>query len=449
MPFPLPPRVVQTARRLLWVAALAGLMPQGRSIAAEGPKVALKLFAEGFTSPLVLAELPDKDASFLVLDQPGLLHRVSHSGKLSPQPFLDLRDRMIQVRPAFEERGALGLALHPGFKTNGRFFVTYNAKLRSSAPQDWDSTLIVAEFRAAGPDFLAADPASEKIILQIDKPAFNHNGGCLAFGPDGFLYISVGDGGEGNDVGKGHGPNGNGQDTSVLLGKILRLDVDHGAPYSVPQDNPFVKSGGRPEIYAYGLRNPWRISFDRGGSHELFAADVGQGLFEEVDIITKGGNYGWRLREGFHGFDPQNSNKVPDATPRVAADGTPLQDPAFEYKNLNGFRKDADAYGISITGGFVYRGKAIPELQGKYVFGDWSRNFVLPDGTVLVASRPPDGRGPWAVGPLDLASHRKGALKAFVISVGQDAEGELYFMTNASNQASGKSGRIWKLVPAE
>lgn len=450
---PVNPMLNSSARRNLarWAVSnlfiLAGAATLALSTQAQD-KVTLKAFAAGFVAPMEIKSIPGS-SDFLVVDQAGAIFRVAKDGMVSSKPFLDLKPKMVAVRQGFDERGVLGLALHPKFSQNRRFFVAYSAPLRADGPAGWDHTMHISEFKANDARASGAEVDSEKVVMKIDKPAFNHNGGALAFGPDGFLYISVGDGGDGNDTGKGHGPNGNGQDTQVLLGKILRIDIDSGSPYGVPKDNPFVNGGGRPEIFAYGLRNAWRMSFDTGGSHELFAADVGQTMFEEVNIIVKGGNYGWRMKEGLIGFNPAKPNEPPATVPAMAADGKPFVDPAFGYKNKNGYRTDPEAYGTSITGGFVYRGKAIPSLAGRYIFADWSSNFGVADGIILVATRPKSGSGPWDVRPLDLVSHPGGKVKLFVVSMGQDADGEVYVMTNGSNQVTGKSGKVWKLVKAE
>jgi len=416
--------------------------------ATEGtPGIGLKSVAEGFTSPTALLTLDDGSGRLLVADQIGVVSVLSKDGAKAEQPFFDVRSRLAQLKEAFDERVLLGLALHPRFKETRKVYLSYSAPLRSQAPADWDNTLRVAEFKVLGNDAARVDPESERVLLEIDKPYFNHNGGCIAFGPDGYLYASVGDGGNANDEGKGHSPQGNGQDTTVLLGKILRIDVDKGNPYAIPADNPFADGKkGRPEIFAYGMRNAWRISFDRGGSHELFAGDVGQTMYEEVDIIVKGGNYGWNLREGFHCFNAKDVLHPQDDCPKVGASGEPLLDPALEYKNINGHRKDPEARGISITGGYVYRGKALPQLEGKYVFGDWSRNFVLPDGVLFVASRPGSpAEKSWTLKPLELASPQK--IGAYVVAFGQDAEGELYVLTNGRNMITGNTGKVYKLAP--
>jgi glucose/arabinose dehydrogenase len=362
------------------------------------------------------------------------------------KPFLDLRGKLTN-KVDFDERGLLGLALHPRFQETKRFYVYYSAPRRASAPADWDHTSHVSEFKVSQNNPLEADPASERIILQIDEPFFNHNSGRMAFGPnDGFLYIATGDGGNSNDQGK-RPPQGNAQNRDTLLGKILRIDVNKGNPYGIPTDNPFADGkNGRPEIFAYGLRNPWGISFDRGGTHQLFAAEVGQTRFEEINIIVKGGNYGWNIREALECFNPKDPQKPLQDCPKVGALGEPLIEPIAAYKNANGFRNDPEALGTSITGGYVYRGKALPQLNGQYIFADWSRNFVVAMGTVLVAKPPGSGNGKWTIEPLDLATHPKGALKAFAVALGEDADGELYIMTNASNGLRGKTGKIHKLV---
>ena len=409
--------------------------------------VGLKLVAEGFTSPTTLAPLDDGSGRLLVADQIGVIYVLARDGAKAEQPFFDVRSRLTKLNEGFDERGLLGLALHPHFKENRKVYIEYSAPRRDSAPADWDNTLHISEFKVAADDAARVDPASERVLLEIDKPYFNHNGGCIAFGPDGYLYISVGDGGNANDEGRGHSPQGNGQDTSVLLAKILRIDVDKGNPYAIPSDNPFADGKkGRPEIFAYGMRNAWRISFDRGGNHELFAGDVGQTMFEEVDIIVRGGNYGWNIREGFHCFNRQDPLHPTEDCAKVGASGEPLLDPVLEYKNINGHRKDPEGRGISVTGGFVYRGRALPQLQGKYVFGDWSRNFALPDGVLFAATRPAaPGDKKWTLEPLELDSPKK--IGAFVVAFGQDAEGELYVMTNGRNGLTGNTGKVYKLVP--
>ena len=432
-------------------ACLLVFKPIGASADEAKPAVALKQVAEGLTSPVVLTPLEDGSGRLLLVDQVGTVHVMKKDGTLADTLFLDARSRLAKLNEGFDERGLLGLALHPRFAENRRISIAYSAPLRDNSLQlaKWDNTLTISEFKVMENDRAQVDATSERVLLQIHKPWFNHNGGCLAFGPDGFLYISVGDGGNGNDTGRGHTAGlGNGQDTSTLLGKILRIDVDQGDPYAIPSDNPFANAEkGRPEIYAYGLRNSWRMSFDRGGSHELFAAEVGQTMFEEVNLIVNGGNYGWNVREGFHCFDPKAPNKPPEDCAKVDASGQPFIDPILEYKNINGFKRDPEAKGISVTGGYVYRGKALPPLTGKYIFGDWSRNWALPDGALFVASPPASGDSKrWTLDPLELASGKVGA---YITAFGQDADGELYVLTNGKNALTGKTGKVFKLVKAD
>ena len=419
---------------LLAAAVLSGSMLG--TMAA--PAITLEKVAEGFVSPTTLVSEPG--GALLVADQVGVIYKVKDGVS---EPWFDLTSKLTKLRNAFDERGLLGFALHPQFAQNGRFFVMYNAPLRSSAPKDWDSTLHLAEFKAEGG---VPKLDSEKVLLQIDKPDFNHNGGCIVFGPDdGHLYIGVGDGGTGNDKGKGHVPGGNGQDLNQHLGKILRIDVSKPGVAGIPNDNPFRDGKGKPEIYAWGMRNPWRISFDRE-TKMLFAADIGQDLYEEVDIIKKGGNYGWPIREGFHCFNQDAPRDTPDDCARTAKDGSPLLDPAFEYKSFRSFPRDPYALGISITGGYVYRGSAIKELQGKYVFADWSRNMGVADGVLYAATRVGKGAS-WAVEKLSPASHQ-GRIPMFFPAFGEDTSGELYVMSNDTSQLINKSGKVWKIVPA-
>ena len=449
--------------RLLTVALLAALLALASSqlaIAAEthaGSNIGLKLIAEGLNAPIVLVSIPDGSGRLLVADQAGAIYLLDRDGKKSEQPFLDLREKIVPLGKGMEERGLLGLALHPQFKSNRKFYVVYSAPLRTNAPPKWDHAERLSEFKTTGADFATADPASERIVLEIDEPDWNHNSGRLAFGPDGFLYWTVGDGGAFNDVGdvargRGHPPEGNGQKLDTLLGKVLRLDVDHGTPYGIPRDNPYADGKkGLPEIFAYGLRNPWGMSFDRGGKHDLIVVDVGQDRWEEINVIVNGGNYGWRLREGFDGFDPKKPLVAPTNAVTVGADGKPFVDPVFAYKTLRGRGTDPDSYGVTITGGYVYRGKAFPSLVGKYVFADWSRSMAIPDGTLLIATIPPEGSGAtrWTVQPLALKEFPNGRIKSFIWALGEDEEGELYVLANGINSVVNTRGKVFKLVPQE
>lgn len=432
----------------LCFASLLVAAPQ-RASAADQPAVALQQIAEGFVSPLNLVSLPDGSGRLLIADQVGTIHLLNKDGKLDEKLFLDLRPKLTKLNQGFDERGILGLALHPKFKSNRKLYIYYSAPRSSSAPTNWDHTSHLAEFTAAA-DFNSVDPTSERVLLKIDKPQANHNCGRIVFGPDGFLYIGTGDGGGANDNEFGHSsPQGNGQDTTVLLGKILRIDVNKGDTYAIPSDNPFADGKqGRAEIFAYGQRNPWGISFDRGGKHELFAVDVGQNLYEELNIIVKGGNYGWRVREAHVAFDPKKPNTPPTDAPKTDALGKPFIDPIAYYKHPARNKIDpTQLEGISVTGGYVYRGKAIKKLQGKYIFSDWSRTWALPDGVFFTATREGKGKNSkWNLDSLPITTTSGGKLGAYIVAMGEDDAGELYVMTNGRNSLTGQTGKVFKLV---
>jgi glucose/arabinose dehydrogenase len=263
---------------------------------------------------------------------------------------------------------------------------------------------------------------SEKILLRIGEPEMNHKGGQLAFGLDGYLYIGVGDGGGAGDQ---HQPIGNGQNKSTLLGKILRIDVDSGTPYGVPLDNPFIGQEGRDEIYAYGFRNPFRFSFDKP-TGRLLVADVGQDLWEEVDLIISGGNYGWRIMEGNHPYDPNLATNL-----NISLDS--LVYPIFEYSH---------DVGHSIIGGYVYRGSESPNAVGSYVFGDWSTSFLQPRGKIYYLTENPSGI--WNLNEFNL---KKGQpLNRFILGFGEDETGELYMLTSWATGSLLPSGEVWHIV---
>jgi glucose/arabinose dehydrogenase len=435
--------------------ALTVTRPTAAAEADAGSNIGLKLMVEGIGAPTALVSLPDGSGRLLLAEQNGVIHLLDRDGKKPERPFLDLRKKMVAINKGMEERGLLGLALHPQFSSNRKLYVVYSAPLRTNAPPKWDHAERLSEFKTADASFSTADPASERILLEIDEPDWNHNSGRIAFGPDGFLYMSVGDGGAPNDVGdtargRGHPPEGFAQNLQSLLGKVLRLDVDRGAPYGIPRDNPFADSKkGLPEIFAYGLRNPWGMSFDRGGKHDLILADVGQDRWEEINVIVNGGNYGWRLREGFDGFDPKSPRSAPTNAVAVGSDGKGFVDPVFTYKTLRGRGTDPEAYGVTITGGYVYRGKAFPSLVGKYIFADWSRSMAIPDGTLLVATIPSGhaAGARWTVEPLAVKNFPNGRIKSYIWALGEDADGELYMLANGMNSAFGTRGRVFKLVP--
>ncbi|MGE3311185.1 MAG: sorbosone dehydrogenase family protein [Limisphaerales bacterium] len=445
---------ILVALALAVALATLGIAATPTAAGAEAPQT-LRKIADGLVSPLNLLSL---DAErLLVADQIGLVHVLDRSGNRRPEPFLDIRPRLTRLRQGFDERGLLGFAFHPKFPGNRRVYAYYSAARSANCPTNWDHTSHISEFTVT-PDLARVDPASERLLLQVDQPYFNHNGGRLAFGSDGFLYVGIGDGGNANDEGFDRGPAGNAQDLTTLLGKFLRLDVDQSGadkPYGIPSDNPLVgKAPARPEIFAWGIRNPWGFSFDRGGARELFSADVGQGRYEEVSVIRKGGNYGWNQREGFHAFDPKKPVAIDATGVAIPSEVGGFVDPICEYRNLNTFPNEADAHGISVTGGYVYRGKALPHLQGRYVFGDWSQKFSVPEGRLLVATRPAgeaDGpaRRAWSVEPLPLEAFPNRNLGVYVLAFGEDAEGELYVLTTQRGGLIDRTGAVWKLVPAK
>lgn len=410
-------------------------------------RVGLELVAEGFNSPVQLSS-PEGDSRRFVVDRAGYIYILDENDERLDEPFLDLSDDIVELSESFDERGLLGLAFHPEFADNGRFYVYYSVPLRESAPQDWNHTSRISEFRVMEGDDEEetdpnrADPDSERILLEVDQPQFNHNAGSLAFGPDGYLYIALGDGGGASDVGLGHPPIGHGQDTTSLLGNILRLDVDRGWPgYAVPEDNPFAGNEvqGRPEIYAWGWRNPYRMSFDRGGDNHLYVATNGQALWEAVYEVDEPGNYGWNILEGTHCFDPENPEEPPEECERTGRLGEELQEPVIEYPHPDN-QGERDVAGISVIGGYVYRGESVPELEGNYVFGDWSLSFSEPRGQVLMAI-PDEGEGElWAL-------ERLAQLESYVLGFGEDSEGELYVLTTDNVGPTGETGQVHRIVP--
>jgi len=355
---------------------------------APAPRAAelrLSRVASGMERPVDLGA-PPGDARLFVVEQRGVI-RVIDRGRLLERPFLDLRS---VVGARGNEQGLLGLAFHPGYARNGLLFVDYT---------DLRGDTRVVRYRVSPRDPNQADPTSASELMHIEQPYENHNGGQVEFGPDGMLWIGMGDGGSGGD------PHGNGQNLGTLLGKLLRIDVDHGAPYAIPADNPFRdRPGARAEIWAYGLRNPWRFSFDEP-SGTLFIGDVGQNAYEEIDAVPyrRGGmNFGWNLKEGRHCY-LKNCERPG------------LTDPVLEYPH---------SQGMSVTGGFVYRGHAAPALVGTYIYGDyefgWIGGFRLRDGA---ATEPVRYRIPGGIHPS---------------SFGRDGAGELYVVD--------LSGRVFRIA---
>lgn len=548
---------------------LLGVLATLAARAAADDALNLVPVAGGMTAPIGMAHC--NDDRLFILEQRGKI-LIYKNGGILPTPFLDVSGKLVPPRAGFDERGLLGLAFHPDYASNGRFFIFYSAppdvttlvsfdeadiptgnsdftyagihfvggtvgdpgdpallasgtqcyrvpagttatvtlpsvfavlrlyfvhpaggaagtvqvfdaagtprggpvsskpatfqgdpanfisidqsaagikELRITAPAGNmvfadDLTLfvdqcksILAEYKVSAGDPDVADAASERVLLSFGKPQFNHNGGQLNFGPDGYLYASTGDGGAANDRAPGHNPTiGNSQDIHSFLGKFLRLDVDNGDPYGIPPDNPFVGVDGLDEIYAVGMRNPWRFSFDRGGTHQLFCSDVGQNQFEEVDIITLGGNYGWNIREGLHCFDPLNPNNPPPTCPDVGPNGDPLIDPLIEYGRTEG---------ISVTGGYVYRGSAFPALNGVYIFGDWSRSFGTPDGSLFRLHEASPGVWERRQFKIRIGAESGNRFGRFVSSFGEGPDGELYVCSQKQIGFGGTTGMIHRV----
>ena len=372
-------------------AGTAGAQEEAPATAPFDPDtfaVGFEPIATGFERPVHVADAGDGSGRLIVVEQPGRI-RVVRDGEVLAEPFLDIVEL---VNSEGNEQGLLSVAFHPDYEENGLFYVGYTAR-RATGDSVGDNT--VARYRVSADDPDRADSASGEILLAVPDPFRNHNGGLVMFGPDGYLYVGLGDGGSSGD------PEENAEDPDALLGKILRLDVDgaaDGEPYAIPPDNPFADGeGGAPEVWAYGLRNPWRFSFDRA-TGDLWIADVGQNAFEEVNVqpaASEGGeNYGWDLMEGTHCFEDEDC--------AATAEDQDLILPVAEY--------DHD-FGISVTGGYVYRGDAVPTLRGVYLYADF--------GTGLVWGLGRDAAGDWVTSdPVETGLNPS--------SFGEDEAGELY-----------------------
>jgi len=375
-----------------------------------GPAIRLKLrlVSKGFTSPIGMASPKDGTNRLFIIEQRGKI-KIIKNGTLLSTPFLDISSKIDNLNIGYSEKGLLGLTFHPDYKTNGRFFVYYSAPCTE---KEFDHKSVLAEYKVASSNFDIAN-THEEVLMEILEPESNHNGGCIQFGKDGYLYIGAGDGGGGGDE---HGTIGNGQNLNTLLGKILRIDVDSKHPYGIPADNPFVgKSDVKPEIYAYGLRNPWRFSFDRV-TGRLYCGDVGQNEWEETDIIEKGKNYGWRIMEGTHCYNPSSGCKT---------NGLAL--PVNEYSHETG---------ISICGGYMYRGLKFPSLHGYYIFGDWNgKLFYLKQ----------EKNASWIRGEIIFGDSNSNDIGAKLNSLGEDENGEVYLITQHLFGPRSPTGAIYQI----
>lgn len=383
---PLDIQVVEAFPRLEWPDELTG---RDQGLATD-------------VRPLVITGAGDASNRLFVANQTGVVMAFDNDPNVEQMAtFLDIRDRIHYRVPQENEEGLLGLAFHPKFKENGELFVYYTGAYEDEK----ERKSVISRFRVSKDDPNRVDPATEEVIMTIGQPFWNHNGGTIIFGPDGYLYIGLGDGGKRAD------PFDNAQNLSTLLGSILRIDVDRrdeGLAYAIPPDNPFVgRDDARGEIWAYGLRNVWRMAFDPP-TGLLWAADVGQDIWEEIDIIEKGGNYGWNLREGMHDFEPSG------APPAVEM--TDLIEPLWEYHH---------DVGKSITGGNVYRGPSMAELEGAYLYADFVSGRIWALWYDQETKRVTANRAIRETGPA-------------VMTFGEDDDGETYFAT--------QEGGLWKFA---
>ncbi len=440
----------------------------------RGPiRVKLETVATGLTAPVWGITAPGNPGRLYVVDQMGILWAVDIATG-TKTTFLDVTQRIVTLGVfgpgSFDERGFLGIAFAPDYQTSGLLY-TYTSE-PVSAPADFstlfpgqtaDCQSVLAEWHVPNPGDSASvvDTASRRELLRVDKPQFNHNGGTLEFGPDGKLYLSLGDGGgaddsdgetfiagepsQGSIVTFGHGVNGNGQNTGVVLGKILRLDPlgsnSANGKYGIPADNPFVgQTGFLGEIFAYGLRNPWRGSFDTL-TGALYMGDVGQNEIEEVDVVTRGGNYGWHFKEGrfFFGSAGTGPGYVARSDP---GDPRDLKDPIAQYDHNDG---------LAVIGGFVYRGTRIPHLVGRYILGDFARTFQADGRLFYIRKREPvDYNGHIHRSTIaELRFTDRDALHLALLGFAQDASGEVYVLANGAGVPFGTAGVVLRIAPPD
>ncbi|XP_064158629.1 HHIP-like protein 1 [Anguilla rostrata] len=391
-------------------------------------QLCLQEVANGLRNPVAMVHADDGTHRFFVAEQLGYVWVYLPNGSRVDRPFLNLTRAVLTSPWAGDERGFLCMALHPRFTSVRKAYVYYSVAVKKQ------ERIRISEFTLSTTDMNMLDHSSERTLLEVVEPASNHNGGQLLFGHDGYLYIFIGDGGRGGDP---FGKFGNSQNKSTLLGKVLRVDVDNNddsAPYSIPSDNPFLREkSSRPEIYAYGVRNMWRCSIDRGdpvtgeGRGRLFCGDVGQNKFEEVDLIVKGGNYGWRAKEGFSCYDKQlcKNSTLDDILPIYA----------YPHK-----------MGKSVTGGYIYRGCEMPNLNGLYIFGDFMSGRLMSlqenkDTNEWQYKEICMGTGQTCRFPKLINSYYK-----YIISFAEDEAGELYFMSTGVPSAASRAGLVYKIV---
>uniref|UniRef100_UPI0037E80157 HHIP-like protein 2 n=1 Tax=Semicossyphus pulcher TaxID=241346 RepID=UPI0037E80157 len=400
----------------------------------EDPRGCLQLclteVANNLRNPVLMLHSSDETHRMFIAEQVGFVWVYLRDGSRLEQPFLDMSGEVMTTTWLGDERGFLGMAFHPKYKDNGRFFIYYSIQVNSKQEK-----VRISEMKVSAYDMNIADPYSERVILEIEEPAANHNGGQVLFGLDGYLYIFTGDGGKAGDP---FGKYGNSQNKSALLGKVLRIDIDGsdsgGRHYRIPPDNPFIGDpDARPEVYAYGVRNMWRCSVDRGdlvsryGRGRIFCGDVGQNRYEEIDIIEKGGNYGWRAKEGFECYDMKlcHNSSLNDILP------------IFAYSHH---------VGKSVTGGYVYRGCESPNLNGLYIFGDFMSGRIM-------ALEEDKTTGSWKERSVCMGDTKTCSFPGlinhhhkFIISFAEDEAGELYFLATAYPSAGSPFGTVFKFM---
>jgi glucose/arabinose dehydrogenase len=422
-------------------------LPIAEHIEASPVRVNLQTVASGLAAPVILVPDPVQPARLYIVDQVGLV-RVADQGQLLDTPFLDMTHLVVPVRVNYDERGFLGLAFHPDFADPnspgyGQFYTYASEPVQGQADFTVELPSGTMNHQSVVREWLwdglgeQVDPNSSREVLRVDQPQSNHNGGHIAFGSDGFLYIGFGDGGSANDTAAGHGTQGNGQNINTVLGSILRIDpldpnstmasanpVGANGAYRIPIDNPFVGIEGIDEIYAYGFRNPYRFSFD-ALSGALIVADVGQNHVEEINFVHAGRNYGWNIKEGTFAFDPLTADA-----------GLPLVDPSLSDPVVQYDHDD----GLSVIGGYTYYGAELPEFWGQYLCGDFSRQFSAPEGRLFVADLFAGTIQELLIGaagrPLDL----------FVKGFGQDLDGEVYLLASTALGPVGDTGVVLKIV---
>jgi glucose/arabinose dehydrogenase len=446
---------------LLQVVLVALLIPgcKKNDDQEENSSNNLQLVADNLISPLSVVEPPDDSKRLFIVDQAGRIWIVPQNGTMMPTPFIDITSKMVTLNAGYDERGLLSLAFHSNYKTNRKFYLFYTAPPRAGGPEagvNWNNLTRISEFMASASNADVADITTERIIFEADHPQGNHNGGTIAFGPDGYLYFSIGDGGGKDDNAAGHLPDwytvntgGNAQNLNAnLLGKISRIDVNTGTNYIIPSDNPFASSTtAKKEIWAFGFRNPYRFSFDMQGTHQLFVGDAGQSLYEEIDVVTKGGNYGWNVKEGTLCFNTDSDLLIRPNCPSVDSAGKPLIDPVIQLTNTA--NPAGKGLATVIVGGNVYRGSALPALQGRYVFGIFSQGGTGAAGAnakLFVAST--TGSGMWPYEDLTLKDYPNN-LGYYLKGFGQDLSGELYITTCDNQGVTGTTGKVFKLVAAK